>query len=72
MTLREVRGVNAAWAKFPPAHIALRRVESLLRAFMGVPEAEESSPPRRDSPPLSYEDMKAMAERLNAGVRVMG
>lgn len=39
----ELQDLQAAWADAPPAHLALRRIEAVVRAIGGAPPIESST-----------------------------
>ena len=67
MTLEEARKVTASWARFPPAPIALRRLELTLRTIF-VGSAEETGGSPATSRPPTEDELRAEVAMLNAGM----
>lgn len=70
MTLDDVRDLGASWARHPPTHVAVRRVEDLFRGALGALglEPEPSDTPRAPPAPVSEADLRAEVAMINAGM----
>ncbi len=74
MTLEDVTDLGTSWAKHPPAHLRLERVERVLRFMGNLPEPEESASSGADSAdpnvrygPVDEAAVRAEVAAINGG-----
>jgi hypothetical protein len=62
MSLRDIADLGAHWRNYPPAHIALRRLEQVFAAVHGIDPGAlnaPSTPPRPRSFLMTDNDFRA-------------
>jgi len=67
MTLRQFQGLLVHWKKAPPAHLGIRRLERLVKAWMGV--AEETERPQAPRPPPTEAEIASLVALAQGGAR---
>jgi hypothetical protein len=69
MTMSEMGGLARYWREVPPADVTLAR----LAMFVGLP-LEQPRPQKtlHGLRPMSFDEMKAMADALNRGAGMVG
>jgi hypothetical protein len=45
LSFRDVSRITASWRRFPPANIAVRRLERIILSYLGVEQDDEQSEP---------------------------
>ena len=69
MTFQDLDDLLAHWVKFPPAHRAIRRLEVLLRVWMGIDPADGegvTSGPQPRPPHPTEQEVRWFVQAANA------